>query len=41
MQNEKAPKKTIVYECLQHGIKQKSTTFVFLDFEIWWRHTLK
>ena len=34
-------KKTIAYGCPQHGIKQKSVTFVANDLEIWWRHILE
>ena len=34
-------KKTIVYEGLQHGGKQKSVVLLVEDLEIWWRHSLK
>ena len=34
-------KKTIVYEGLWYGDKQKSVALLVADLEIWWRHSLK
>jgi hypothetical protein len=34
-------KKTIVYECLQYDIKQKSFTFLVCDLENWRWHILE
>ena len=34
-------KKTIAYEGLQYGSKQKSVALLVTDSEIWWRHSLK